>query len=138
MQLRHQPVEAGDSQAIQSNVASIAASLGVGWTKRMLIDRFILGSRQTPIVGSPSQVADTLQRWVDEADVDGFNLSRTVIPECLEDFIDLIVPELQDRGLFKTEYEAGTYRQKLFGAGDRLPDDHPAARARWVDPLPTP
>jgi alkanesulfonate monooxygenase SsuD/methylene tetrahydromethanopterin reductase-like flavin-dependent oxidoreductase (luciferase family) len=46
----------------------------------MLIDRFILGSRQTPIVGSPSQVADALQRWVAEADVDGFNLSRTVMP----------------------------------------------------------
>jgi long-chain alkane monooxygenase len=132
------PVDPGDSQAIQSNVESIAASLGVGWTKRMLIDRFILGSRQTPIVGSPSQVADALQRWVAEADVDGFNLSRTVIPECLEDFIDLIVPELQDRGAYKTEYGLGTYRQKLFGAGDRLPDDHPAARERWTDPLPVP
>ena len=97
-----EPIDASDSQAIQSNIESIAASLGVGWTKRMLIDRFILGSRQTPIVGSPSQVADALQRWVDEADVDGFNLSRTVIPECLEDFIDLIVPALQDRGVFKS------------------------------------
>lgn len=129
------PIDAADSQAIQSNIASIAASLGTGWTKRMLIDRFILGSRQTPIVGSPSQVADALQRWVADADVDGFNLSRTVIPECLEDFIDLIVPALQDRGAFKTTYSLGTYRQKLFGAGDRLPDDHPAARERWVDPL---
>jgi hypothetical protein len=97
----------------------------------MLIDRFILGSRQTPIVGSPSQVADALQRWVAEADVDGFNLSRTVIPECLEDFTDLIVPELQGRGAFKTAYSLGTYREKLFHAGDRLPADHPAARERW-------
>jgi alkanesulfonate monooxygenase SsuD/methylene tetrahydromethanopterin reductase-like flavin-dependent oxidoreductase (luciferase family) len=130
-----EPVDASASQAIQSNVESIAASLGVGWTKRMLIDRFILGSRQTPIVGSPSGVADALMKWVAEADVDGFNLSRTVIPECLEDFIDLVVPVLQDRGAFKTEYALGTYRQKLFGGGDRLPDDHPAARERWVDPL---
>ena len=104
-------------------------------TKRMLIDRFILGSRQTPIVGSPSVVADALQRWVNEADVDGFNLARTVIPECLEDFIDLVVPVLQDRGAFKTGYRLGTYRQKLFGGGDRLPDDHPAARERWLDPM---
>jgi alkanesulfonate monooxygenase SsuD/methylene tetrahydromethanopterin reductase-like flavin-dependent oxidoreductase (luciferase family) len=129
-----QAIDAGESQAIQSNVESIAASLGLGWTKRMLIDRFILGSRQTPMVGSPSQVADALQRWVAEADVDGFNLSRTVIPECLEDFIDLIVPELQDRGAFKTEYALGTYREKLFGAGDRLPRDHPAAGERWAGP----
>ena len=41
-----EPVDARDSQAIRSNVEAIAASLGVGWTKRMLIDRFILGSRQ--------------------------------------------------------------------------------------------
>jgi len=130
-----EPIDASDSQAIQSNIESIAASLGVDWTKRMLIDRFILGSRQTPITGSPSQVADALQRWMTEADVDGFNLSRTVIPECLEDFIDLIVPMLRDRGVYKTEYELGTYRQKLFGAGDHLPDDHPAAKERWVDPM---
>ena len=89
----------------------------------------------SPIVGSPAQVADALQHWVAEADVDGFNLSRTVIPECLEDFIDLIVPVLQDRGAFKTAYSLGTYRQKLFGAGDRLPDDHPAAKERWIDPM---
>jgi FMN-dependent oxidoreductase (nitrilotriacetate monooxygenase family) len=128
------PIDASGSQAIQSNVASIAASLGSGWTKRMLIDRFILGSRQTPIVGSPSRVVDALQTWVAEADVDGFNLSRTVIPECLEDFIELIVPVLQDRGAFKTAYQRGTYRHKLFAAGDRLPDDHPAARERWMEP----
>ena len=130
-----QPVDASGSQGIQSNVESIASALGLGWTKRMLIDRFILGSRQTPITGSPSQVVDAMARWVTEADIDGFNLSRTVIPECLEDFIDLIVPELQNRGMFKTAYALGTYRRKLFDGGDRLPADHPAARERWVDPL---
>ena len=126
-----EPVDARDSQAIRSNVEAIAASLGVGWTKRMLIDRFILGSRQPPIVGSPAQVADALMDWMTEADVDGFNLSRTVLPECLESFIDLVVPVLQERGAYKTGYAAGTYRQKLFGAGDRLPDTHPAAAERW-------
>ena len=125
------PVDARGSQAIQSNIDAIGASLGLGWTKRMLIDRFILGARQPPIVGSPSQIADMLVRWAAEADVDGFNLSRTVIPECLETFIDLIVPELQDRGVYKTAYQPGTYRQKLFGLGDRLPATHPAAVERW-------
>ena len=61
----------------------------------------VLGSRQAPIVGSASRVADQLQAWVDEADVDGFNLSRTVIPECVEDFVALVVPELQSRGVMK-------------------------------------
>jgi hypothetical protein len=84
------------------------------------------------MVGSPTQIADMLMEWVTDADVDGFNLSRTVMPECLESFIDLVVPELQDRGVFKTGYTDGTYRHKLFGAGDRLPDTHPAARERWA------
>ena len=128
-----EPIEAGDSQAIRSNIEAIAAQLGKGWTKRQLIDRFILGSRQTPIVGSAQQVADALIAWVDEADVDGFNLSRTVMPECLDDVIRLVVPELQARGRYKTGYEPGTYRQKLFGRGDRLPDGHPAAAVRWRD-----
>jgi FMN-dependent oxidoreductase (nitrilotriacetate monooxygenase family) len=126
-----EPIDARDSQAVRSNVEAIAASLGQGWTRRMLIDRFVLGSRQPPIVGSPEQVADALMLWVTEGDVDGFNLSRTVMPECLETFIELVVPVLQERGAYKTGYSAGTYRRKLFGARDRLPDGHPAAAVRW-------
>jgi long-chain alkane monooxygenase len=126
-----EPIEASDTQAIRSNVEAITALLGPGWSKRRLIDRFVLGSRQPPIVGSPEQVADQLIAWVTEADVDGFNLSRTVVPECLESFIDLVVPVLQERGAYKRCYSPGTYRHKLFGCGDRLPDGHPAAAARW-------
>jgi long-chain alkane monooxygenase len=96
-----EPIQAGATQAIRSNVEAIAASLGPGWSKRQLIDRFVLGSRQPPIVGSPEQVADQLIAWVEEADVDGFNLSRTVVPECLESFIDLVVPLLQEQGAYK-------------------------------------
>jgi long-chain alkane monooxygenase len=129
-----EPITGGSGQAIQSNIVSLAAALGPGWTRRMLIDRLVLGARQPPIVGGPAAVADALARWVTEADVDGFNLSRTVIPERLEDFIDLVVPELQDRGMYKTRYALGTYREKLFGMGDRLPASHPAASERWTDP----
>ncbi len=60
-------------------------------------------------------MADALAGWVAEADVDGFNLSRTVMPECLEDFIELVVPRLQERGMYKRAYREGTYREKLFG-----------------------
>ena len=65
-----------------------------------------------------------------EADVDGFNLSRTVMPECLHAFINLVVPLLQQRGLYKTAYALGAYREKLFGMGPRLPPTHPAAGHR--------
>jgi FMN-dependent oxidoreductase (nitrilotriacetate monooxygenase family) len=126
-----EPIDASGSQAIQSNIDALAAVLGAGWTKRMFIDNAILGGRMPPFVGTPSQVAETMQHWMTAADVDGFNLSRTVMPEGLETFIDLVVPELQDRGLYKTAYGPGTYRHKLFGRGDRLGSDHPAAQARW-------
>ena len=66
------------------------------------------------------------------ADVDGFNLSRTVMPESLEDFIELVVPVLQERGLYKTAYAPGTYREKLFRADRLLPAEHPAAAHRWA------
>jgi alkanesulfonate monooxygenase SsuD/methylene tetrahydromethanopterin reductase-like flavin-dependent oxidoreductase (luciferase family) len=100
-------------------------------TKRKLIGRMVLGSRQVPIVGNAATVADALLGWVDEADVDGFILSRTVTPECFEDFIDLVVPELQRRGAFKEAYGPGTLRQKLSGT-DRLRAKHPAAAHRWM------
>ncbi len=122
-----EPVTAGSSQAIQSNIEAMAHKLGPGWTKRALIDQFVLGSRQTPIVGSAEQVADALQAWVAETDVDGFNLSRTVMPECLDAVVDLVIPVLQERGAYKRGYEAGTLREKLFGAGPRLAAPHPAA-----------
>ncbi len=130
-----EPVTTAPTNAIQSNVAAIARVAGPAWTKRKLLEQSVLGSRQPPIVGDPIQVADALQGWMAEADVDGFNLSRTVMPECLETFVELVLPVLQERGLFKTGYAPGTYREKLFGQGPLLPPGHPAARRRdWFRP----
>jgi FMN-dependent oxidoreductase (nitrilotriacetate monooxygenase family) len=126
-----EPIDDAPTQAIRSNVEAMARALGDGWTKRMLIDRFVLGSRQPPIAGSAEQVADALQEWVEDGDVDGFNLARTVTPECIDDVVELLVPLLQERGVYKRAYEPGTYRAKLFGRGDRLPESHPAAATRW-------
>ncbi|MEY3731212.1 MAG: hypothetical protein RLZZ57_1968 [Pseudomonadota bacterium] len=123
--------EAGQSQAIRSNVEALRAAAPRA-TKRALIDRMVLGSRQPPIIGSVEEVADELIAWMDQADVDGFNLSRTVTPECLEDVVRLLVPALQERGRYKRGYAAGTYREKLFGAGPLLAAPHPAAG--WRQP----
>ena len=117
---------AGQSQAIRSNVEALRAAAPRA-TKRALIDRMVLGSRQPPIIGSVDEVAEELIAWMDQADVDGFNLSRTVTPECLEDVVRLLVPALQERGRYKRAYTPGTYREKLFGAGPLLAAPHPAA-----------
>ncbi|MBM3588493.1 MAG: LLM class flavin-dependent oxidoreductase [Alphaproteobacteria bacterium] len=118
--------EAGQSQAIRSNVEALRAAAPRA-TKRALMDRMVLGSRQPPIVGSVEEVAEEVIAWVDQVDVDGFNLSRTVTPECLEDVVRLLVPALQERGRYKRGYAPGSYREKLFGAGPLLAAPHPAA-----------
>jgi long-chain alkane monooxygenase len=68
--------------------------------------------------------------WVEETDIGGFNLSRIVTPESLEDFVDLVVPILQERGAYKRDYQSGTLREKLFGRARLLPTHHPAAAHR--------
>jgi FMN-dependent oxidoreductase (nitrilotriacetate monooxygenase family) len=126
-----EPIRFVKTNAISSNLEAITTRSREEWTPRKLLDRMVLGSRQVPIVGSPSRVADELLAWVEEADVDGFNLSRTVVPECVEDFVTLVVPELQARGVMQRQYAPGTLRQKLFGPERaRLPDNHPAAAFR--------
>jgi FMN-dependent oxidoreductase (nitrilotriacetate monooxygenase family) len=126
-----EPIETATSQAVASNLAAARRMAGPALTKRRLLAQSPLGSRQAPVVGDPAFVADALQHWVAVADEDGFNLSRTVMPECLDAVVDLLVPELQRRGLFKTAYTPGTAREKLFGSGPRLSQDHPARRATW-------
>lgn len=113
-----EPITA-ESNAIQSNVTAMAAAMGGVLTRRGLTDQFILGSRQKPIVGSAETVADALIAFAGTSGADGFNLSRTVFPECLEDVVDLLVPALQERGAYKTGYAPGTYREKIFGPGAR-------------------
>lgn len=124
-----EPVDTGKSAAILSNIDAMNRSAGPQWTRRKLLEQMVLGSRQAPMVASAEKIADELMLWTEQADVDGFNLSRTVTPECFEDIIELVVPILQERGAYKTCYREGTYRDKLFGR-PRLPATHAAAQHR--------
>lgn len=81
------------------------------------------------VVGAPEQVADELARWAD-AGVDGINLMYHTTPGSFADFVDGVVPVLQERGLAQREYAPGTLREKLFGRGPRLPETHRGARFR--------
>ena len=101
------------------------------WTMREIARHAAIGGRGPVIVGSFSEIADELQTWVAETDVDGFNLAYAVTPETFADIVDLVVPELRRRGVYKLDYMPGTLREKLFVPGQaRLPSDHPAARVR--------
>jgi len=129
------PFEAGN--AIQSHAQAAGAA---GWTRRRMLELFALGSRYPVLAGDAPRVADELQSWVEETGVDGFNLARTVMPECVEEVVRHLVPELQSRGVYKTSYAQGSLRAKLFGEGDRLPGTHAARRgpASGLSPSPEP
>ena len=118
---------AASSNAIQS----VAAAYAGGADNVEAIGRSIaLGGGGLLIVGDGRHVADELEAWANEVNLDGFNFCYVVMPETFEDIVEHVVPELQRRGLFKTEYEPGTYRDKLFGHGPRLKDVHPGAKFR--------
>lgn len=122
------PIDYRNSNAIESAAQTAQAS---ALTRRKLLERFRLGSRYPTLVGDAASVADELESWLEETGIDGINLTRTVTPESYEDFIELVIPELQQRGRFKTAYAEGSLRHKLFGDGDRLPARHVGASYRW-------
>ncbi|MCG5214799.1 LLM class flavin-dependent oxidoreductase [Streptosporangium sp. KLBMP 9127] len=81
--------------------------------------------------GTPGQVADEIERWADETGAAGFNLMQYLSPGTAEDFVELVVPELQRRGRYRTSYDDTTLRERLLGPGlHRLPDTHPGAAFR--------
>jgi FMN-dependent oxidoreductase (nitrilotriacetate monooxygenase family) len=100
------------------------------WTVREIARHAAIGGRGPVLIGSAEQVADEMNAWVEETGIDGFNLAYALTPGTFRDIADLVVPELQARGLFKHDYAKGTFREKLFGRGARLPVSHPAAAVR--------
>ncbi|NBD23902.1 NtaA/DmoA family FMN-dependent monooxygenase [Paenibacillus sp. T1] len=90
-----------------------------------------LGGRGLFVVGTPEEVADRIQYWVEETGIDGFNVIQILSPDTLRDFIELVVPELQRRGMFREDYEETTLRERLLGSEiRRLPAGHPGAAYR--------
>ncbi|MFC0436977.1 LLM class flavin-dependent oxidoreductase [Kutzneria buriramensis] len=79
-------------------------------TVRQLIGRLGGGRGHRTFAGTPVQVADTIQHWFDHGAADGFNIMPAVLPSGLESFVDKVVPILQERGLFRTEYTGATLR----------------------------
>lgn len=110
--------------------ALTAVGAGSAWTIDQVAKWGGIGGLGPVIVGSPSQVADILQEWVEETDVDGFNLAYAVTPESFENVVEYLVPELQKRGAYPTAYKPGTLREKLFEDGPLLSVNHPAESYR--------
>ena len=67
----------------------------------------------TGVCGTPRQVVDAMEEWFQTGAADGFNVLPPVLPASLDDFVELVVPELQRRGLYRTRYEGSTLREHL-------------------------
>ncbi len=123
-----------DSDAGRSALASFSqADPDRVWTVRQAAEFIGLGGRGPVLVGDPAQIADQLEAWIDETGIDGFNLAFAVAHDSMRDVVELIVPELQRRGRYRSAYEGGTLRHQLLGRGARLDPAHPGRQVR-IDP----
>ena len=82
------------------------------------------------LIGTPAQIADQLQEWFENDAADGFNILPPTTPASLDDFVDLVVPELQRRGLFRTAYEGKTLRDNL---GLKRPENQYVLARRYTE-----
>lgn len=113
-------VEYIQTNAIQSLLDSyVNADPERVWTIEEIANWNSLGGNGPVLVGSAETVSDALQQWVEDTDIDGFNLAYILAHQTFADVVEFIVPELQKRGVYQTSYAQGTLREKLFGAGDR-------------------
>lgn len=107
------------------------------WTPRVIAEKASIGGLGPVSVGSPATVADELERWIKEADVDGFNIGYVTTPGSFEDVVDLLVPELRRRGIYaeipkEQQNEEWTAREKAYGKGQKgLRDDHEGSKYRY-------
>ncbi|WP_224991700.1 LLM class flavin-dependent oxidoreductase [Acinetobacter pittii] len=124
-------VEYIQTNAIQSLLDSyVNADPERVWTIEEIANWNSLGGNGPVLVGSAETVSDALQQWVEDTDIDGFNLAYILAHQTFADVVEFIVPELQKRGVYQTSYTQGTLREKLFGAGPYLPENHRGAKYR--------
>jgi len=129
-------VEYIQTNAIQSLLDSyVNADPERIWTIEEIANWNSLGGNGPVLVGSAETVSDALQQWVEDTDVDGFNLAYILAHQTFADVVEFIVPELQKRGVYQTSYAQGTLREKLFGAGPYLPENHRGAKYRNLKEL---
>lgn len=98
-------------QSRQALLTQLAGSENL--TIRQLYLRIAAGRGHLQVVGGPKTIADTIQTWFEAGAADGFNVMPAELPDGLKQFCELVVPELQRRGLFRTRYTGRTLREHL-------------------------
>jgi alkanesulfonate monooxygenase len=84
-----------------------------GLTIRQIYQRFAGARGQRTLLGTAVEIVDNMEEWFRGYGVDGFLFHPSHLPGGLDDFVELVVPELQNRGLFREEYEGATLRENM-------------------------
>jgi FMN-dependent oxidoreductase (nitrilotriacetate monooxygenase family) len=103
------PADRNGPQGFFDTLTAYASATGA--TVRELLSQFLGGHRV--VTGTPESIADHIESWSITGFVDGFTIVPAVLPKSLENFVDEVVPILQRRGLFRTEYTSSTLRGHL-------------------------
>ncbi len=102
--------ESNASRSAQAQIVDYARRTGASVRD---LARRVGGYGGLSFVGTPEQIADRMAEWLHGEACDGFNVMFPFVPEGVDNFVDGVVPELQRRGLFRTEYEGTTLRDHL-------------------------
>jgi len=125
-------LEANKITSLLSDFTTTSKNIPI-WTPRVVAQKAAIGGLGPVSIGSPSTVADELERWMREADIDGFNVAYVTTPGTFEDVIDLLIPELQRRGVYPKSFKDGlTAREKVYGTGQsKLREDHTGSTYKY-------
>lgn len=128
--------EPGDD-AVHTFLENFSKAIGHtgAWTPRKLGEKMSLGGFHPCPVGTAEMVANVFETWIEEGDVDGFNIAYINTPGSQEDIVDLLVPELVKRGRMWDDYdiEGGSLRENLYGVKGMagLPDEHYGSKFKY-------
>lgn len=105
------------------------------WTPRVVAQKAAIGGLGHVAIGGPQTVADDMERWIREGDLDGFNIGYVTTPGTFEEVVELLIPELRRRGIYPDPPEEGerlTARERIYGKGQKgLRDDHIGSRYKY-------
>ncbi|MFQ3800842.1 LLM class flavin-dependent oxidoreductase [Staphylococcus equorum] len=131
-----QYIEDIETEAMQGNLNMYTKDPHHKWTLREAVKNHGLGNGTAKFIGTKEQVADKFEAWAVEGGAAGFNIAQSYSPGTFEEFVDYVIPELQKRGLYRTEYEGTTLRENMFGKDQKtIKENHPAKNKSTANTL---
>ncbi|CAK1367123.1 Dimethyl-sulfide monooxygenase [Cercospora beticola] len=122
----------GIQSMISAWTATVPGLENVKWTKKHVLQHLAISGAHPRAIGSAKTVADIMEHWIEQAGVDGFNISYATTPHTFDDIIKYLWPELKKRGVLQESYAGSSMRENYLqdGKGARVREGHPALKYR--------